>query len=43
MRRMELFGVVPGIDALMMPPWLVGYLVVVFPAYFCFKRLFGVH
>ncbi|MFW6066539.1 MAG: EMC3/TMCO1 family protein, partial [Planctomycetota bacterium] len=43
MERMKLLGVVPGIDALMMPPWLVGYLVVVFPVYFTFKRLFGVH
>ncbi|MGC9454070.1 MAG: EMC3/TMCO1 family protein [Phycisphaerae bacterium] len=43
MDRMKLFGVVPGIDALMMPPWLVGYLLVVFPAYFLFKRLFRVY
>ncbi len=43
MRRMRMFGVIPGIEAIMMPPWLVGYLLVVFPAYFLFKRLFKVH
>lgn len=43
MRRMKMFGVVPGIEAIMMPPWLVGYLLVVFPAYFLLKRVLKVH
>ncbi len=42
MRPRMLFGVVPGIDALAMAPWMVGYLFITIPLVFINKKLFGV-
>lgn len=37
------FGVVPGWDAAMMPPWIIGYLVMVLPLAFVLKPLLRIH
>ncbi len=31
MRQVRLFGVVPGVDWLLLPPWLVAYLLIAIP------------
>lgn len=37
------FGFVPGIEAILFPPWLVAYILLVVPAVFVTKKLFGIH
>ena len=39
LRQLKLFGIVPGIPALMLAPWIVAYLIVVIPFVFILKRL----
>ncbi len=39
MRPLKLFGIVPGIPVLMLPPWIVAYLIVVIPFVFVLKWL----
>lgn len=43
LEQVKPFGVVPGIPALMFPPWLVAYILLVIPSVFLVKRLFGIH
>ncbi len=43
MRPVKLFGLVPGIAALALPPWLVGYLVLAVPAALVLRRLTGTY
>lgn len=43
MQPVKLFGLVPGIAALALPPWLVGYLLLAVPAALVLKRLTGIH
>ncbi|MFW6062000.1 MAG: hypothetical protein ACOC93_04250, partial [Planctomycetota bacterium] len=43
MRPVKLFGLVPGVPQLFLPPWLVGYLLIVIPAYAGIRRLFRVY
>jgi hypothetical protein len=39
----KLFGVVPGIPALHIPPWLMAYLLLVVPSVFILKRVFKIY
>ena len=39
MREVKLFGVVPGIDSLLLPPWLVAYLLITIPLAALLKAL----
>ena len=49
MRKVELFGVVPGIGILLpnmwnlFPPWLVAYLLIAVPFVFVVKRVFKIY
>lgn len=42
MRPVKLFGVIPGVPALHLAPWLVGYLLIVIPIVFALKRFLRV-
>ncbi|MCX7591971.1 MAG: hypothetical protein N2255_10135 [Kiritimatiellae bacterium] len=42
-RPLKLFGVVPGIDMLFLPPWLVAYLLIAIPFVSIFKKLFKIY
>ena len=37
------FGIIPGIEAILFPPWLVAYILLVVPSVFLTKKLFGIH
>jgi uncharacterized membrane protein (DUF106 family) len=37
------FGIIPGIDAILFPPWLVAYILLVIPSVFGTKKLFGIY
>ncbi|MCC5850944.1 MAG: DUF106 domain-containing protein [Verrucomicrobia bacterium] len=37
------FGFVPGIPAIMFPPWLIAYILLVVPSVFLTKKLFGIN
>lgn len=39
MEKYRLFGVVPGVSALLLDPWIVGYLVIVIPFAFVLRRV----
>jgi len=43
LRPVKLFGVVPGIPALHIPPWLTAYLLIVVPCVFILKRVFKIY
>lgn len=43
LRQVKPFGFIPGIPALMFPPWLVAYVLLVIPSVFATKKLFGIH
>lgn len=43
MKPRKLFGVVPGIPALLCPPWLVAYLIIVIPLVPLLKRVTRIH
>ncbi|MEX0652580.1 MAG: hypothetical protein WD534_02420 [Phycisphaeraceae bacterium] len=43
MRQVKLLGLVPGIPAMTLAPWLVAYLVIVIPAYIVCKRVLKVY
>jgi uncharacterized membrane protein (DUF106 family) len=40
---LKLFGVVPGIDCIAFPPWLVAYLIVAVPFTLVFRRVLSVY
>jgi hypothetical protein len=42
MKPVKLLGLVPGIDCLLMPPWLVAYFLIAIPAVSLIKRLTGI-
>lgn len=37
------FGIVPGWNAAMLQPWIVGYLILVLPLAFVFKPMLRIH
>jgi len=39
LRRVRPFGVVPGFDAWALPPWMLGYVLIVLPGVFLTRRL----
>ena len=43
LRPVKLFGIVPGIEALLFPPWLVAYLIIVIPFVFIAKKVLRVY
>ena len=43
LRPVKLFGCVPGLPALLFPPWLVAYLLIVIPSVPLLKRVFRVY
>lgn len=43
LRPFKLFGIIPGIDLLFVPPWLLAYLLVVIPFFSIFKRVFHIY
>lgn len=43
MRPLKLFGIVPGIEAIVFPPWLVGYLIIVVPFVFITKKVLRIY
>jgi len=43
LRQVKPFGIVPGIPAIMFPPWLVAYVLLVVPSVFATKKIFGIH
>ncbi len=43
MKPVKLLGVVPGINWLLMPPWLVAYFLIAIPSVSLIKRLTGIH
>jgi hypothetical protein len=43
MKPLKLFGIVPGMDAIGFPPWLVAYLIIVLPLVPLLKRVFRVY
>lgn len=43
MRPVKLFGLVGGIDALYLPPWLVAYLLIAIPCVGVLKRVLRIH
>ena len=43
LREVRPFGFVPGIPAIMFPPWLIAYILIVVPSVFLTKKLFGIH
>lgn len=43
MKPLKLFGILPGIDAIGLPPWLVAYLIIVLPLVPLLKRVFRVY
>jgi len=42
LRQVKLFGIVPGAPQYLLPPWLVGYLVITIPFVFILKPLLGI-
>jgi uncharacterized membrane protein (DUF106 family) len=42
LKPVKLFGVVPGIPAILFPPWLTAYLLLVVPCVFILKRVFKI-
>lgn len=43
MRPLKLFNIVPGIEAIVFPPWLVGYLIIVIPFVFITKKVLRIY
>jgi uncharacterized membrane protein (DUF106 family) len=43
MKQLRLFGIVPGIPAIALAPWLVAYLLIVIPFVFILKRLLRIY
>lgn len=43
LQQVRPFGFVPGIEAIMFPPWLVAYILIVVPSVFATKKLFGIY
>jgi uncharacterized membrane protein (DUF106 family) len=43
MREFRLFGIVPGIPAILLAPWIVAYLLIAIPFVLILKRVFGIH
>jgi hypothetical protein len=43
MRPIRLFGVVPGVAAIFLPPWLVAYILIVIPSVLLIKRALRIH
>ena len=43
LRPVKLFGTVPGIPAILFPPWLTAYLLLVVPCVFILKRVFKIY
>jgi uncharacterized membrane protein (DUF106 family) len=43
LRPVKLFGIVPGIPAILFPPWLTAYLLLVIPCVFVLKRVFRIY
>lgn len=43
LQQVRPFGFVPGIEAILFPPWLVAYILLVVPSVFATKKLFGIH
>ena len=43
MKPRKLFNIVPGIDVIGFPPWLVAYLIIVLPLVPLMKRVFCVY
>jgi uncharacterized membrane protein (DUF106 family) len=43
LKPVKLFGVVPGIPAILFPPWLTAYLLLVVPCVFILKRVFKIY
>jgi uncharacterized membrane protein (DUF106 family) len=43
LRQLKLFGILPGIEAIVFPPWLVAYLLIVIPFVFISKRVLGIY
>lgn len=43
LRPRKLFGIVPGIEAILFPPWLVAYLLIVIPFVFITKRVLRIY
>ena len=43
LRPVKLLGIVPGVPRLMLPAWLIGYLILVIPLNLILKKLLGVY
>jgi hypothetical protein len=43
MRPVKFLGLVPGIGCLLMPPWLVAYLLIAIPSVSLIKKLTGIY
>jgi hypothetical protein len=43
MEPVKFLGVVPGIDWLLMPPWLVAYVLIAIPSVSLIKRVTGIY
>jgi hypothetical protein len=43
MTPVKFLGVVPGIDWLLIPPWLVAYFLIAVPSVSSLKRVTGIH
>jgi len=43
LRPLKLFGVVPGLDCIGVPPWMVAYLLIALPCVTLCRRLFAVY
>jgi hypothetical protein len=43
MMPVKLFGLVPGIPALLLPPWLVAYFLIAVPSVSLIKRMAGIY
>lgn len=43
LRQVRPFGLVPGIEAILFPPWLVAYILLVIPSVFGTKKLFKIY
>lgn len=43
LQQVRPFGVVPGIEAILFPPWLIAYILLVIPSVFLTKKLFGIY
>ncbi len=43
LQQVRPFGFVPGIEAILFPPWLIAYILLVIPSVFGTKKLFGIY